>query len=54
VREVEAEVVRVDEGTLLFHMCAENLPQRLVEQVCAGVVGCDAQPPRGVDLEEET
>ena len=38
VAEVEAQIVGSDERTLLFDVCTEHLAQRLVEQVCRGVV----------------
>ena len=51
MREVEAEIVVADIGTLLLDMGAENLPEHLVEKVGAAVVVGDLLPALCVDAE---
>ena len=47
--EVEAQPVRGDERTLLFHVAAQHLAQRGMEQVGRGVVEHDMLAPVAVD-----
>ena len=46
VGEIESESVRIHVGTLLFHMSAENLFQRLLAQVGCGVISRRRLPER--------
>ena len=51
--EIEAQPIRRNERTLLRHMLAEHLPQRLMQKMRGRMVGADLRAPLVVDIELE-